>query len=418
MLNRKNPPSLGELTDISFVTPELVKCTPSLPLYWMKKVPNATSRIDFYFDAGTTVGSNVISALTSGLLFSGTKDKTSTQIHNELDSLGAYFDVGLGFETAIVTFYALNEQLPAVVKLFVDLMENATFPSTEVEELINDRKQKLQINLEKVSFLAQRKFQGLIFDRTNYNRTINLEDYNSISREDIISYFEENYKKGLKKVFLVGDFKEEVVSTIANSISICALDKQEKASLNFQNKAETVHLEKADAVQTAIRIGKTLFNKTHPDYFGFMILNTILGDFFGSRLMKNIREDKGYTYGIGSYLSEIKDSGYFVIGTEVGKEVIEDTLAEIRKEIEQLQQELVSEEELNLVRNYMLGQTLKSADGPYAMMELFLSVENQNLDLDFFNNFIHKIKSIQAEELRELAQKYLDWDSFSIVSAG
>jgi predicted Zn-dependent peptidase len=418
MLNRKNPPSLGELTDISFVTPELVKCTPSLPLYLMKKVPNATSRIDFYFDAGTTVGSNVISALTSGLLFSGTKDKTSTQIHNELDSLGAYFDVGLGFETAIVTFYALNEQLPAVVKLFVEMMENATFPSTEVEELINDRKQKLQINLEKVSFLAQRKFQGLIFDGTHYNRTINLEDYNSVSREEIVSYFEKNYKKGLKKVFLVGDFKEEVVSDIANSISSWAVEKQEKAKLNFQNKAETVHVEKANAVQTAIRVGKTLFNKTHPDYFGFMILNTILGDFFGSRLMKNIREDKGYTYGIGSYLSEIKDSGYFVIGTEVGKEVKEATLTEIRKEIEQLQQELVSEEELNLVRNYLLGQTLKSADGPYALMELFLSVENQNLDLDFFNDFIHKIKSIQAEELRELAKKYLDWDSFSIVSAG
>jgi len=418
MLNRKNPPSLGELTDISFVTPELVKCTPSLPLYWMKKVPNATSRIDFYFDAGTTVGSNVISALTSGLLFSGTKDKTSTQIHNELDSLGAYFDVGLGFETAIVTFYALNEQLPAVVKLFVEMMENATFPSTEVEELINDRKQKLQINLEKVSFLAQRKFQGLIFDGTHYNRTINLEDYNSVSREEIVSYFEKNYKKGLKKVFLVGDFKEEVVSSIANSISSWAVEKQETTPLNFQNKAETVHVEKANAVQTAIRVGKTLFNKTHPDYFGFMILNTILGDFFGSRLMKNIREDKGYTYGIGSYLSEIKDSGYFVIGTEVGTEVKEATLTEIRKEIEQLQQELVSEEELNLVRNYLLGQTLKSADGPYALMELFLSVENQDLDLDFFNDFIHKIKSIQAEELRDLAQKHLDWESFSIVSAG
>ncbi len=418
MLNRKNPPSLGELTDISFVTPELVKCTPSLPLYWMRKVPNATSRIDFYFDAGTTVGSNVISALTSGLLFSGTKDKTSTQIHNELDSLGAYFDVGLGFETAIVTFYALNEQLPTVVKLFVEMMENATFPSTEVEELINDRKQKLQINLEKVSFLAQRRFQGLIFDGTHYNRTINLEDYNSVSREEIVSYFEKNYKKGLKKVFLVGDFKEEVVSAIANSISSWAVEKQEKATLNFQNKVATVHVEKANAVQTAIRVGKTLFNKTHPDYFGFMILNTILGDFFGSRLMKNIREDKGYTYGIGSYLSEIKDSGYFVIGTEVGKELKEATLTEIRKEIEKLQQELVSEEELNLVRNYLLGQTLKNADGPYALMELFLSVENQDLDLDFFNDFIHKIKSIQAEELRELAKKYLDWDSFSIVSAG
>jgi predicted Zn-dependent peptidase len=418
MLNRKTPPSLGELNDISFVTPEVIQCTPTLPLYWMKKVPNATSRIDFYFDAGTTIGSNVISAITSGLLFSGTKDKTSTQIHNELDSLGAYFDVGLGFETAIVTFYALNEQLPEVVKLFVEMMENAIFPQNEVDELINDRKQKLQINLEKVSFLAQRKFQTLIFDGTNFNRTINLEDYNSVTREDLLSYFENNYKKGLKKVFLIGDFKQEEVTNIANSISSWGVEKQEKTTLNFQNKAETVHVEKTDAVQTAIRIGKILFNKTHPDYFGFMILNTILGDFFGSRLMKNIREDKGYTYGIGSYLSEMNDSGYFVIGTEVGKDVKDATLTEIQKEIEKLQNELVSEEELNLVRNYLLGQTLKSADGPYALMELFLSVENQNLDLDFFNDFIHKIKSIQAEELRGLARKYLDWDSFSIVSAG
>lgn len=418
MLNRKNPPSLGELTDISFVTPELVKCTPDLPLYWMKKVPNATSRIDFYFNAGTTKGSNVISAITSGLLFSGTKDKTSTQIHNELDNLGAYFDVGLGFESAIVTFYALKEQLPAVVKLFVEIMENANFPEHEVEELINDRKQKLQINLEKVSFLAQRKFQSLIFEGTNFSRTVNLEDYNSVTREEIVQFFNTNYKKGLKKVFLVGDFEEEIVSTIANSISSWAVEKQDKTDIHFQNKAETVHVEKANAVQSAIRIGKILFNKTHPDYFGFMILNTILGDFFGSRLMKNIREDKGYTYGIGSYLSEIKDTGYFVIGTEVGKEVKDATLTEIRKEIEKLQQELVSEEELNLVRNYLLGQTLKSADGSYALMELFLSVENQNLDLDFYNDFIHKIKSIQAEELRELARKYLDWNSFSIVSAG
>jgi predicted Zn-dependent peptidase len=335
-----------------------------------------------------------------------------------LDSLGAYFDVGLGFETAIVTFYALNEQLPEVVKLFVEMMENATFPQNEVEELINDRKQKLQINLEKVSFLAQRKFQSLIFDGTNYNRTINFEDYNSVSREEIVRYFENNYKKGLKKVFLVGDLKEEEVTSIANSISSWAVEREEKTKLTFQNKTETVHVEKTDTVQTAIRIGKILFNKTHPDYFGFMILNTILGDFFGSRLMKNIREDKGYTYGIGSYLSEINDSGYLVIGTEVGTEVKDATIIEIQKEIEKLQNELVSEEELNLVRNYLLGQTLKSADGPYALMELFLSVENQQLTLEFYNGFIHKLKSIQAEELRELARKHLDWNSFSIVSAG
>jgi predicted Zn-dependent peptidase len=87
----------------------------------------------------------------------------------------------------------------------------------------------------------------------------------------LLSYFENNYKKGLKKVFLVGDFKQDVVTNIAHSISSWGVEKQEKTTLDFQNKAETVHVEKTDAVQTALRIGKILFNKTHPDYFGFEI---------------------------------------------------------------------------------------------------------------------------------------------------
>jgi hypothetical protein len=134
--------------------------------------------------------------------------------------------------------------------------------------------------------------------------------------------------------------------------------------------------------------------------------------------MKNIREDKGYTYGIGSYVNEMKMNGYFVIGTEVGKDVCEAAISEIKKEIELLQTDLVREEELSLVRNYLLGQTLKSADGPYALTDLFLSVDSQGLQLNFYNDFIHTLKTITPEILRELAQKYLNWDSMTIVIAG
>jgi predicted Zn-dependent peptidase len=148
------------------------------------------------------------------------------------------------------------------------------------------------------------------------------------------------------------------------------------------------------------------------------VLNTILGEFFGSRLMKNIREDKGYTYGIGSYLSEINKSGYFLIGTEVGSDVRDKAIDEIKKEIELLQNELISEEELELVKNYLFGQALKSADGPYAMMDLFLAVECHGMDLEFYNKFIHKIQTVQPEELIDLARKYLKWDSMTIITAG
>ena len=147
-------------------------------------------------------------------------------------------------------------------------------------------------------------------------------------------------------------------------------------------------------------------------------MNTIFGDYFGSRLMSNIREDKGYTYGIGTMVAELHETGYFLIATEVGKDVKDATLKEIQYEMERLHSELVPEEELQLVKNYMLGQLLKSADGPYSMTDLYMSVEPYDLDLDFYNRSIESINSITPERIQELAKTYLQWNDMTVVSAG
>jgi predicted Zn-dependent peptidase len=384
----------------------------------MKEVPNETARLDFIFHAGTTRGSNLISSLVAGLLFSGTDKKTSTDIHNELDDLGAFFDVGLGHESVLVSFYALKKNILAVFKIFEDALEHVNFPQNEIDELITDRKQKLKINCEKVGFLSQRSFQKNLFHGTNYARQTELEDYDTVRREEIIEYFSKNYKKGLRKVVLVGALEEVQVTEIAEKSKKWCLTEKPLFENNFNNNKGVFQLEKKDAVQSAVRIGKTLFNKNHSDFLGFSILNTILGDYFGSRLMKNIREDKGYTYGISSTEAELAKSGYFMIGTEVGSAQKDLAIQEIKNEIERLQKDLVPDEELELVRNYLLGQLLKSADGPYAMTDLFLSVDAYDLDFSFYESYIQKVKNIDSEELRGLAVKYLAWDSMTIVIAG
>ena len=418
MLDRKNAPSLKAIEKINFISPVKIQLGEHTPFFWMKEVPNETARLDFIFHAGTTRGSNLISSLVAGLLFSGTDKKTATDIHNELDDLGAFFDVGLGHESVLVSFYALKKNILAVFKIFEDALEHVNFPQNEINELITDRKQKLKINCEKVGFLAQREFQKNLFHGTNYARQTELEDYDTVRREEIIEYFSKNYKNGLRKVVLVGALEEVQVTEIAEKSKKWCIHEKPLFENNFNNNKGIFQLEKKDAVQSAVRIGKTLFNKNHPDFLGFSILNTILGDYFGSRLMKNIREDKGYTYGISSTEAELAKSGYFMIGTEVGSAQKDLAIQEIKNEIERLQKDLVPDEELELVRNYLLGQLLKSADGPYAMTDLFLSVDAYELDFSFYESYIQKVKNIDAEELRALAVKHLAWDSMTIVIAG
>jgi predicted Zn-dependent peptidase len=172
-------------------------------------------------------------------------------------------------------------------------------------------------------------------------------------------------------------------------------------------KQRTHFIEKPDAIQSAVRVGRLLFNKKDPDYFKFQVLNTVLGGYFGSRLMANIREDKGYTYGIGSGLASLVNGGYFFISTEVGVDVTNNTLSEIYKEIKLLREQPVNNEELETVRNYVLGQFLRSVDGPYSLADKFKAIWEFGLGYDYFENYFKAVKTITPKEIQELANKYL-----------
>jgi predicted Zn-dependent peptidase len=272
--------------------------------------------------------------------------------------------------------------------------------------------------MEKVSFLAQRSFQKNLFKDSLYSRIIEEEDYNRFSVAEMKQFHRENYLNGLLKIVVVGAFSQDQIDEIIDITGTWCTDSKTQFESGIQNAKGEFHTDKDDALQTAIRVGKILFNKRHEDFVDFQVLNTILGDYFGSRLMSNIREDKGYTYGIGSMLAELHETGYFLIATEVAKEFKEATINEIKYEIRRLQEELVDDEELELVKNYLLGQLLKSADGPYSMVDLYMGLEPYGMDMDFYNKSIHSIQNITAERIKELASKYLSWDEMTIVTAG
>jgi predicted Zn-dependent peptidase len=418
MINRTLTPELNEIDQIDFIKPSIFDVSSSVKLYSMCEVPNQTSRLDLYFNAGTILGDIGTASFVNSLLLSGTNTKTSIEINNEMDSLGAFFESSVSNENALVSIYALKENMLAVLSILKDAIENVAFLEHEVIELVNDRKQKFRIGMEKVSYLAQRTFQQKLFNHPIYGRIAEESDFENVSISTLKRFHKDHYLHGLTKVVLIGAFSTDEIDEVIDMTGNWAIDALPTFNEKCQNEPSKTHVNKEQAVQTAIRVGRMLFNKKDPDFIDFQILNTILGDYFGSRLMTNIREDKGYTYGIGTMVAELTEMGYFLVATEVGSDKKDATLHEIQYEFKRLQTELVSEEELQLVKNYMLGQLLKSADGPYAMMDLFLHVEPFNIGLEYYNQCIESINTITPERIKELAINYLNWNKMTIVTAG
>jgi predicted Zn-dependent peptidase len=416
---RIKAPAIHPLQKINFVEPKIFDITPTVKLYWMQPVPDETMRIEFHFDAGTIRGNRKIAGFVNSLLLSGTANKTSTQINQELDGLGAYLDQEIAQELAIVSLYCLKENVEKAVAILVNAIQEVAFHEHEISDMLREKKQQFLVSSEKVSVLVRRAFQKQLFSNSeNYNRQLELTDLEDVSVLDLKRFHKEFYLQGLRKVIVVGDVEPAYIDQLIDTVGAWSKLGTCEFETDFINIPGRLHIEKKDAVQTAIRMGIPLFNKTHEDFLDFQILQTIFGDYFGSRLMSNIREDKGYTYGIGCGVAESNNAGYFIISTEVGKDVAEATMIEIKNEMDLLKKELVPQEELNLVKNYLLGQILKSADGPNAMIDLYMAAHLHDKDFNYYNEAIQHIQNISQARILELANKYLNWDNFTIVTAG
>ncbi len=419
MLDRTKQPEIKEIEKVDFLKPKVLPISEYTELYHISAVPNETCRLDLHFQAGSVTGKGIIPGTVNGLLLSGTNEKSAIKIASEIDALGGFFNSSASLEYAVLTIYCLRENLIPLFDIVMDAIQNVAFHEKEVKEYLSDKKQRFKINMGKVSFLAQMEYRKRIFStHPDYAKTASLEDYDNVSIEDLQAFHQKHYLKGLSHVSLVGDVGDQELAHIIDAVKNMSRDQKIEFEKTIKNERGVFHVKKEGALQNAIRIGRTIFTKKHKDFIDFTILNTVLGDYFGSRLMSNIREDKGYTYGIGSFVMELKNTGYFTIGTEVRADVKDATIKEIKKEIERLQIELVSKEELDLVKNYIVGQVLKDSDGPFSQMDAFLNVRLQDMDLDFYNKAIQRTKEIKPEKIQEVARKYLNWEEMTIVSAG
>jgi predicted Zn-dependent peptidase len=420
-MNRSIAPEYNPVQKLNLVSPHTIKLDNGIPMYYFNAGSQDVLRIEVLLKAGSRYQSApLIAHIVNNMLNEGTKSHSAAQIAETFEYYGAYLHTECDLDNASVVLYLQNKHLETLLPLMLELLTEAIFPEHELEIYLENAKQKYLVNQQKVNYLARKHFAHALYGESTYGFMVTEEHYNNVQHSLLLDFYKQYFCAENITLIVSGKVGEKELSLINNTFSkIVKGNAALKPELKLpEYSALKNHICKNDVVQNAIRIGKVLFNKTHEDYFDFQVLNTLLGGYFGSRLMSNIREDKGYTYGIGSAIVSLEDSGYFFISTEVGADVSNAATEEIYKEINLLINETVSEEELSLVKNYLAGTLLRSLDGPFALAEKFKSAYTFGYDMNYYNTMLKHIHAITPEKIQQLAKIYLQPDSLTEVVVG
>ncbi len=418
MPDRKQAPPIIDAVEFDLRLKQVERYTlrNGIEVYAINAGAEEVMSIELIFNAGNWYEQkNLVAASANFLLRNGTSKRSAFQINEHFEYYGSYLNRACYNETATITLHCLNKHIQELLPVVKELIVDSVMPEPELATYKQNMQQRLKVSVRKCDFVASRLIDTYLFGVDHpYGKYSTVEGFDSLTRDELMDFYKEYYQNGKVVIFAAGKLPSDLAAQLDKWLG--DLPNQEKAMPMIQpiraGEKKYRVMNNEEGVQGAIRMARTFPNRHHPDFMKVMVLNTLFGGFFGSRLMSNIREDKGYTYGIHSFLmNHVHESGWG-ISTEAGKEVCEAAITEVYKEMALLREELVDEEELLLVQNYMLGGILGDLDGPFQIISRWKNIVLNGLTEQYFYDTIQTIKTISAEDLKELANKYLQPEEF------
>lgn len=408
---------------LDIAPPEKRVFSTGMPVYVINQGTQEVTSIEVNFRAGKWQQEQKLAALFANrLLREGTKSYDSRQLSEKLDFYGASIRTQSGADRASVSMLSLNKHLPEVLPILAEVVRDPLFPADELETSITRSRQRLKVNKSKNDYVADKAITKVIYGGEHpYGSEHEAGDYDMLNQKVLKNFYSSYYTASNCYIMIAGKISDAAIRLVERYFddkkwtkpAAADADRAILPAAQFRHAIKMPH-----SVQSSIRIGKRLFNKTHPDFQKMLVLNVLLGGYFGSRLMSNIREEKGYTYGIHSGLASLIHDGYFFISTEVGSEVAGDALKEIYKEINRLRNEPIPDDELDLVKNYLSGKILSGLDGPFRLADYYQGLIIYGMGIDYIHQLLNTIKTVTAQELQDLANKYLDTEAMHEVVAG
>lgn len=416
MLNRSIAPLAQGIKNLELVHPEALKHANGLKTFLFHTDDLELMKFEFVFENKYDEGKiPLINVVLSSMLKEGTVARSSAQIAADIDFYGAYLMPEYSFDYTALTLYTIRKYAAKVLPIVADILMNSIFPQEELDTYIRNNKQNLQIALQKNDVVARRLFYYNLFGDNQYGSTPSIADYDTISREDLLALVKRQIQPSNCTLLIAGKVDETIRDLVNNLFG----ENWQRGDvfinppiLLSEITSGKILLEtKEDALQSAIRMGGYTVGRDHRDFPAIQFVNMLLGGFFGSRLMRNIREDKGYTYSIGSAVVSLKHSAFMTLSSEVGVDVTKATLVEIENEFRYLREDLASEAEIDLVRNYMQGSLLGSLESIFSHVDKFKAVYFSGLDFSYYGYYQDVVRDMTPKSVQDVAIQYFDFEN-------
>lgn len=418
MLDRTTPPSIQSVS-LTFHKPTKRILRNGTPVHIMKASELGAIRIDFVFSVGQyQQARNLQANFTCRMLREGCRGYTAAEFAERLDYYGAWLELNTVINRTFVTLYTLKKHFSATVELVHRMLTEPIYNEEQLRIVCDNNKAHFLINLQKGNFLAMRNLRHSIYgDNHPCGVQTRPEDFDTLQVEDIVNFHHHYYGSSTCQIYLSGEVDEEQLSCVE---SLFGNEKWGASEVDNESTIQKIHLPinpnihptpiniKLDgAVQESIHMGCLLMDVNSPDYLSMRVLTTVLGGYFGSRLMKNIREEKGYTYHIGADLMTNTSQVMFIIHCEAQIGKSEEIINEIHREMYRLQTELIPDDELCMVRNYMIGEFCRNYESAFALSDAYIFLEHFGLPVTHLEDTINSIHTTDASRLQQLAQQYL-----------
>ncbi|WP_186755576.1 M16 family metallopeptidase [Echinicola salinicaeni] len=411
-LDRSKAPQFKIPEHIELIKPEKRTLKNGVPLYFIP-----TPEIDAIKLEVITLSNNsqmkeedsLVPFFALHMLLEGTKEMSSPELDHFFDHYASEVDIIYSFEQQGLSLLTTKKHFGSVLPVFRNLLTDAIFPEKELEKRKSQKALTISLQREQNGARANQLYRKAIFGTDHpYGFIAEEKHVDAVTPEKLNDFYQHKFLVQ-PEIFVIGNLNEVEIDNIISEFENLEIIKSSKLSTDFQIWPEKrINELKDKSVQSSIRLGQHLIPKTHPDYHSLTVFNTILGGYFGSRLIKNIREDKGHTYGIYSSIGSLEKADYWVVMADVQKSYADEVIEEVYKEIELLKTIPIGQKEIETVRNYMIGHFLSNFSNAFDLINRFKGIHHAGLDYDFYEAQLNYFRSFKPEEIMEVGQKYFD----------